>query len=51
MEQAMMDSVLSCATGGWIMLAGSILTYGTLALAGAALIKHLFFAGHTQATA
>ena len=37
-----MDSVISCGTDGWLMLAGSVVTYGVLILAGAALIKYLF---------
>jgi hypothetical protein len=39
-----MDSVLNCGTGIWFMTAAGIATYGVLALAGAALIKYLFFA-------
>lgn len=45
-----MDTVLNCADNGWVMIAGVVLTYGVLALAGAALIKHLFFA-HRSTTA
>ena len=45
----MLDSVLSCSTGGWFMIAAGITTYGVLALAGAALIKHLFFANRSSA--
>jgi hypothetical protein len=37
-----MDSVLNCTGDGWLMAAGVTLTYGVLALAGAALIKYLF---------
>jgi hypothetical protein len=37
-----MDSVVNCGAGGWLMLAGSVVIYGVLILAGAALIKHLF---------
>ena len=40
----MMDSVLNCGANGWLMIAGGLVTYGVLALAGAALIKYLFFA-------
>ena len=40
----MLDNVLNCSAGGWFMIAGSVVIYGVLALAGAALIKHLFFA-------
>lgn len=32
----MMDTVLNCANGGWFMVAGGLITYGVLALAGAA---------------
>jgi hypothetical protein len=38
-----MDSVLNCGTGGWFMIAAGIAAYGVLALAGAALVKYLFF--------
>ena len=41
----MMDNLLNCGTGGWLMLAGGIVTYGVLILAGAALVKHLFSSG------
>jgi len=40
-EQHMMN----CISNGWLMMAGGLLTYGVLALAGAALVKYLFFAG------
>lgn len=40
----MMDTVLNCGANGWLMLAAGVLTYGTLTLAAAALIKYLFFA-------
>jgi hypothetical protein len=43
----MMDSVLNCGTNGWLMIAAGVLTYGLLALAGAALLKYLFFANRT----
>jgi len=39
-----MDSVLNCGADGWVMIAGAVVMYGVLALAGAALIKYLFFA-------
>jgi hypothetical protein len=39
----MIDSVLSCSNGGWFMIAAGTATYGVLALAGAALVKFLFF--------
>jgi hypothetical protein len=43
-----MIDTLTCGANGWHMLGAGVLTYGTLALAGAALIKYLFFAdrGH-----
>lgn len=37
----MMDSALNCS--GWLMAVAGIATYGVLALAGAALVKYLFF--------
>jgi len=39
-----MDGVLNCSGDGWLMIAGVVMIYGVLALAGAALIKNLFFA-------
>jgi len=45
----MIDSLRDCGTTGWLMIAGVILTDGALALAGAALIKYLFFAGRSPA--
>ena len=39
-----MIDTLTCGANGWLMLAAGVLTYGTLALAGAALVKYLFFA-------
>ena len=39
-----MNSLLNCGSGGWFMVTAGIATYGLLALAGAALIKYLFFA-------
>jgi hypothetical protein len=45
----MLDNVLNCSAGGWLMLAGSIVIYGVLALAAAVLIKHLFFADRSRA--
>jgi hypothetical protein len=47
----MMDSVLNCGANGWLMIAAGVVTYGLLALAGAALVKYLFFAGRNSATA
>ncbi len=37
--------MMNCVSSGWHMMAGGLLTYGVLALAGAALVKYLFFAG------
>jgi hypothetical protein len=36
----MMDQMASCS--GWLMFAGSIVTYTVLALVGAAAVKYLF---------
>ena len=44
-----MDAVLNCSGDGWLMITGVVMIYGVLALAGAALIKHLFFADHSSA--
>jgi hypothetical protein len=44
-----MDTLLNCGANGWLMLAGGALTLGTLALAGAALIKYLFLADRSHA--
>jgi hypothetical protein len=43
----MIDNV-TCGANAWFMLGAGVLTYGTLALAGAALVKYLFFSdrGH-----
>ena len=38
-----MIDTLTCGANGWLMLAAGVLTYGTLVLAGAALVKYLFF--------
>ena len=35
--------MMNCASSGWLMMAGGLLTYGVLALASAALVKYLFF--------
>jgi hypothetical protein len=37
--------MMNCVSSGWHMMAGGLVTYGVLALAGAALVKYLFFAG------
>ncbi len=47
----MMSSGLDCGAGGWPMTAGMVVAYGVLALAGAALVKYLFFADRTQGPA
>jgi hypothetical protein len=49
MECLKMDSVVNCSSDGWLMIAGVVMIYGVLALAGAALIKHLFFADCSKA--
>lgn len=46
-----MESVLTCGAHGWPMIAGAVLTFGVLALAGAALIKYLFTGRPTARTA
>ena len=43
-----MDGVLNCSGDGWLMITGVVMIYGVLALAGAALIKHLFFADYSR---
>jgi hypothetical protein len=43
-----MDSVLNCGANGWLMVAGGVVTYGVLALVGAALVKYLFFANRSS---
>lgn len=40
-----MDNVLNCGPGGWLAIAVSAVAFGVLILAGAALIKDVFFAG------
>jgi hypothetical protein len=45
-----MDAVLNCSGDGWLMITGVVMIYGVLALAGAALIKYLFFAERSRAT-
>ena len=37
----MMNAIMNC---GWSMMAGSLVTFAVLGLAGAALVKYLFFA-------
>jgi hypothetical protein len=42
-----MDGGLNCSGDGWLMIAGVVMTYGVLALAGAALIKYLLSSDHS----
>jgi hypothetical protein len=37
--------MMNCVSSGWHMMAGGLLNYGVLALAGTALVKYVFFAG------
>ena len=46
----MTDTLLNCGANGWLMIAGGVLTYGSLALAGTALVKYLFFSDRRSAT-
>jgi hypothetical protein len=39
--------MMNCVSSGWLMMAGGLVTYGVLALASAALVKYLFFAGRS----
>lgn len=36
--------MMNCASSGWHMMAGALLTYSVLAVASAVLVKYLFFA-------
>ena len=36
----MVNGMMNC---GWLMIAGGVVVYGVLILAGAALVKYLFF--------
>jgi hypothetical protein len=45
----MIDSVLNCGAGEWFMIGAGVVTFGVLALAGAALVKYLFFVDRTAA--
>lgn len=47
----MMNSVLDCGSNGWLMIASGIAIYGLLALAGAALVKYLFFGSRDRKAA
>jgi hypothetical protein len=46
-----MGGLLNCGNSGWLMIAASGLTYAVLALAGAALIKYIFFANREKMAA
>jgi hypothetical protein len=37
--------MMNCVSSGWHMMAAGLFIYGVVALAGAALVKYLFFAG------
>jgi hypothetical protein len=39
--------MMNCVSSGWLLMAGGLLSYAALALASAALVKYLFFAGHS----
>ena len=39
--------MMNCISNGWLMLAGGLVSYGVLALAGAALVKYLFSPGNS----
>jgi hypothetical protein len=45
----MMNGLMECGSHGWLMIAGGALFYGVLALAGAALVKYIFFEGRRTA--
>ena len=47
----MMNSMAECGSHGWLMIAGGVLFYGVLGLAGAALVKYLFFEGRARTAA
>ena len=47
----MLNTVLDCTYHAWPMIAAGVLTFGVLALGGAALIKYLFFANRGHAAA
>jgi hypothetical protein len=44
----MMHNMMDCGAVGWLMMAGAALKYAVLLLAGAALIKYLFFASRRE---
>jgi hypothetical protein len=45
------NSALDCGFNGWLMVAGGVVTFSMLALAGAAFVKYLFFANRTTTAA
>jgi hypothetical protein len=47
----MINSALDCGFNGWLMVASGVVTFSMLALAGAALVKYLFFANRTTTAA
>jgi hypothetical protein len=47
----MMNGVLECSSNGWLMIASGVAIYGLLALAGAALVKYLFFGSRSSKAA
>jgi hypothetical protein len=51
MEKPMMNGVLQCSSNGWLMIASGVAIYGLLALAGAALVKYLFFSSRSSKAA
>jgi hypothetical protein len=47
----MMNSMTECGSHGWLMIAGGVVFYSVLGLAGAALVKYLFFEGRARTAA
>ena len=47
----MMNTAYECAANGWPMIAGGIAVMALLALAGAALVKYLFFGDRPSSAA
>jgi hypothetical protein len=47
----MIDNLLNCGANAWLMIAGGVLTFGVLVLAGTALVKYVFFTGRSGAAA
>jgi hypothetical protein len=46
----MMNGMMNCASGGWLMITSGILYYGVVALSVAALAKYLFFEDRSATT-